>query len=166
MNDRVMIGFLGIMGFCVIAITPIIPLMCSSYGIDNIFMIKALIGLLSLVCGYAIVYGFFKRESLAPKTKEGELTIRWILMLIGIGIVILAWFSNLPQMLAEYAGLASTFDYGESTGLQGSIGVRLFTSALTAAGIILCRISITRESNAKPKNQGAETALGNFMGDD
>jgi len=166
MNDRVMIGFLGIMGFCVIAITPIIPLMCSSYGIDNIFMIKALIGLLSLVCGYAIVYGFFKRESLAPKTKEGKLTIRWILMLIGIGIVILAWFSNLPQMLAEYAGLASTFDYGESIGLQGGIGVRLFTSALTAAGIILCRISITRESNAKPKNQGAETALGNFMGDD
>jgi len=119
--------------------------MLHNYGIDSIFVIKAIIGILSLICGWGVIYGFFKKEQQFKPPKEGRIRIRVVMLLIGIGIVGLAWFSHLPLMLADWTGLSNTFDFGGETGLQGGIGTRIFTSILTALGIIICRFSIKRE---------------------
>jgi len=164
MNDRNIIGIVGIVGFAVIALTPIVPIMFQNYAVDNIYIIKAAIGFFSLMCGYAVIYGFFKKESPFPTKKEGKLRLMPIFMIAGVAIIALAWFSNLPQICSDYTGLAKTFSYGGETGLQGGIGVRVFTSILTAVGVLLCRFSFRREKRVIAETKNTEETFHKLMG--
>jgi hypothetical protein len=147
MNEKNVIGIIGLIGFAIITFTPVIPLMLNNYGIDNIIYIKAVIGMLSLACGYAIAYGFLFKSDKPPSSKEGKLKVNLILMIIGLILITLAWISNLPQMLADFSGLGETFDFGDDLGMPGGLGVRIFTSLLTVIGVLLIKLSMKRETH-------------------
>ena len=164
MNEKNLIGILGCIGFLIISFTPVIPLMLHHYGIESMIAVKAFVGIFSLVCGYAIIYGFFKKERPDGSKKEGKIRIRMIMMMIGIIIILLAWFSNIPVWLSNISGLGETFDFGGETGISGGIGVRIFTSILTAVGILICRFSIKREKQVIAKMAPEERTIRHAYG--
>lgn len=165
MNEKNVIGILGVIGFLIISFTPVIPLMLHNYGIDNVVAIKALVGIFSLICGYAVLYGFFKKEREDTSKREGKLKIRFVLLIVGVLIIILAWFSNIPVWLSNLTGLGETFDFGGETSINGGIGVRIFTSMLTAIGILLCKFSFKREKQVIAKIPQSEYRKA-YAGDD
>ena len=144
MKDRGFIGVISTVGFLLVAFTPIIPLMLHHYSIDNTYIVKASIGVVTLICGYGIYFGFFKKENLLGKSKEGKIRIRIVLLSFGVICICIAWFTGLPNWLADITGLSNTFVYGGEL-INGGLGTRIFVSFLTAIGIILIKMSIIRK---------------------
>jgi cytochrome bd-type quinol oxidase subunit 1 len=131
------------MGFLIVAFTPIVPLLLHTYDIDNEYVIKAIIGVISLICGYGMIWGLYKKENQVKEKKEGKMHVRIITLLIGITIIALAWFTDLPLMVAEYTGLSDTFTHDGET-LKGGLGLRLFTTVFTATGVFMVKYSFYR----------------------
>jgi putative Mn2+ efflux pump MntP len=144
MDERNIIAVISLVSFAIVAFTPIVPVMLHHYGMDNIYVIKATIGFLTLLCGMGFVWGFFKKRGEEKKKKEGKLRFRPALIIAGVIVISLAWFTGLPLWLANVSGLETTFDFGTDTGLEGGIGTRLFTSGMTAVGVLLLKFSTFR----------------------
>ena len=152
MSDRTIVGFISVAGFVLVAVTPVIPLLLHNYDLDNTYLTKAIVGIVTLICGYGILWGFLKKENKMPKSKEGRLQLHMILLIIGVVAIGLAWFTNLPNWLAVNSGLSETF---ESNGeiIYGGLGTRIFVSAITAIGVICLKFSIRREKMVIAKAQ-------------
>ena len=144
MDERVIIALISAVGFVIIALTPIVPLMLHTYDVDNIYITKAIIGILSLICGYGVVFGLFKKKDQIKQPKEGKLRIKPILLLVGIGIICLSWFTDIPMWCADWSGLSNTFTYNGDL-LNGGIGTRIWVSIFTALGVLLIKLSIKRD---------------------
>ncbi len=146
MNERFLISAIGALGFVLVSLTSVVPVTLHHYGVENIFIVKASIGFLSLICGYAIVWGLFYKEGRVKPQREGKLRIRPLLLIIGILLICTAWFSTIPLLLSDASGLSSTFEYGEEL-LQGGLGTRIFVSLFTATGVLLVRFSFYRKKS-------------------
>jgi predicted nucleic acid-binding Zn ribbon protein len=158
-NDKSIVGIIGIVGFCVITLTPIVPLTLNNYGVESGAVVKTVIGILSMICGYAILHGFvFKGDNVKMK-KEGRMRVRIGILMFGIIIIVLAWLSNIPTWLSDLTGLSDKFDWGNEIGIVGGVGVRIFTSLMSIIGVFLCKLSIKREKHViadnVPKNKMA-----------
>ena len=84
MNERFLIAVIGVFGFIIIAFTSIVPVMLHQYGIDNAFVVRAAVGVSSLICGYAVLWGFFKKENQIKQKKEGKRHLRPIMLIAGV----------------------------------------------------------------------------------
>lgn len=153
MEERNWIFIISAISFCIIAFTPTVPVMLNHYDMNNIYVIKATIGVLTLLCGWGMLWGFIKDRKEEKPKKEGKLRIRPLFIIIGIIIIALSWFTALPLWLSNATGLETTFDFGADTGLEGGIGTRLFTSGLTAIGVLFIKFSTFR---ADPKDDRPE----------
>jgi len=71
------------------------------------------------------------------------------MLLIGIGVICVAWFTVIPDMMASAAGLSNVLTY-KGDELTGGIGVRIFTSMLTGIGVLCIRFSTVRR---KPEEE-------------
>ncbi len=164
MNERFLIAVIGVFGFIIIAFTSIVPVMLHQYGIDNAFVVRAAVGVSSLICGYAVLWGFFKKENQIKQKKEGKRHLRPIMLIAGVIFVALAWFTDVPLWIADYTGLSQTFTYSGEI-LQGGLGLRLSTSALTAVGVLFVRFSTYREKEImtlqRPSEETYTAALEN-----
>jgi len=89
-NERILVAMISAASFLIIAFTPIVPLFLYYYDINNVYIIKAVIGLLSLLCGYGIIWGLFKKEGEIKQKKEGKIRIKPILAIAGIIIICIA----------------------------------------------------------------------------
>lgn len=153
MSDRNIVGVISVAGFLIVAATPVIPLLLHNYDLDdNDYFVKAIVGVITLICGYGILWGFFKKENRMPKSKEGKLRIRMVLVILGVVFICLAWFTNLPNWIAENSGFETSF---ESDGeiIYGGLGTRIFVSALTAAGVVCLKFSTRREKQVYAKTE-------------
>lgn len=146
MSERLIVSAVGIVGFIFVAFTSVVPVMLHQYGIDNIYIVKAAIGFATLFFGYLVLWGLLKRENRIKIKKDGKRHLRPIVLIAGIVFVALAWFTDVPVWLADYTGLAQTFDYGGEI-LQGGIGLRVMVSALTGLGVLLVKFSVYREKD-------------------
>ena len=164
MNDRSIVGIIGLVGFLIIALTTTIPVILHIYGIDDVFAIKASVGLLTMLCGYGILWGFFKKESPFKQKKEGKIQLRLIPFFIGLIIIAIAWFSDIPLFLADWTGLSQTFTYDGET-LNGGLGTRLWTSFFTCIGVLLIKFSFYRHkvltTQQQPTAEAYSRALDN-----
>jgi len=153
MNDRNVIGAVSAVGFLLVAFTPVIPLLLHNYDVTNEYLIKASVGMASLVCGYGVLWGFFKSDNKIPKSKEGKVRIRLIFVFLGIICICLAWFTNLPNYLSDETGLDQTFE-SEGVTVYGGIGTRIFVSLITGIGVILIKFAVYREKHVIAKAAG------------
>lgn len=143
-DNGLIIAIIAAAGFCVVAFTPAVPLLLNTYDINNMYIIKATIGILSLVCGYGVVWSLFKKEDNDKPKREGAFHLRPIFLFAGVIIIIIAWFTDVSLWMADWSGLSNTFTYNNET-LQGGIGTRIFVSAFTGLGVLLIRFSTYRD---------------------
>ena len=52
MDERIIIAMVSAVGFLIIAFTPIAPLMLHTYDINDVYIVKAFVGVFSLICGF------------------------------------------------------------------------------------------------------------------
>lgn len=149
-NERLIIASICAAGFLIVAFTPIVPIMLKTYDITNIYIIKATIGLLTLTCGWGVIWSLFRKENEVKTRKEGKLRFRPVLMVAGILLIGVAWFTDVPLWLSDWTGLSTTFSYNGET-LNGGVGLRIWTSVLTGIGIVCLRFSTYREKQFTPK---------------
>lgn len=140
MKDSFIISIIGVIGFLLVAFTSIVPVTLNSYEITNVFIVKATVGFLSLICGYMVVWGLFHSEHKVKQPREGKLRLRPLFLVVGIFLICVAWFTNIPLFIAEFTGLSNTFDYGGEL-LQGGIGTRIFVSIFTGFGVLFIRFA-------------------------
>jgi len=148
MDERNIIALISGIAFLFIAFTPVVPVMLNHYGMNNIFLVKAVIGMLTLVCGWGMMWGFFKKQGEEKTKKDGKIRVKPVFLFIGVLIISLSWFTGLPSWLSNISGLETTFDFGTDTGLEGGIGTRIFTSLLTAVGVLFIKFSLRRMNSA------------------
>ena len=138
--------------FLVVAFTPIVSLMLEHYGITDIFIHKTAIGLIILATGLVFGKTLFNKED---KKKEGKLRYKPIMIAAGTILIGICWYTDLPQMIAEYTGTIELFE--ETTSLP--VGVRLWTSLITLIGVLLIKFGIYRQKevyvmNPQQKEEG------------
>lgn len=157
MNPKIVVGLTGIIMFAIVSFTPVVPVTLHYYNIDNIFIIKAAIGMLCLLAGYIAIWGFFKSDK-AKQKKSGKLHSRPLMLIVGVIIIALSWFTAVPMHLADLTGLSQTFEFGDDT-LTGGIGTRIFTSALTAFGVLMIRFGFYRDQTIQRQTEAEYNQL-------
>jgi hypothetical protein len=143
--------------FLIVAFTPIVSIFLEYYGITDIFIHKTAIGLIVLGAGWTFGKALLNRE---PAKKEGKLKFKPILIIIGIALVAICWYTELPQLIAEYTGTTSFLD--EQTSLP--VGVRLWTSLITLIGVFLIKLGIYHQKEVyvmNPTSSGKKEEKGN-----
>ena len=153
MNGRIFTIITAMVVFLVVAFTPIVPLMLSNYGIEDILIIKTIIGVLTLAAGYVFASALFNRED---KEKKGVLHLRLIPLIIGVIIIATSWYTGLPEWIADTTGTNAAMENGGAEELI-TVGVRIWTSVLTLGGITLIRFGIYRKEEiqmVEPKKDG------------
>ena len=148
MRGRLFTIVVAMVVFLLVAFTPIVSLMLQYYGVTDAFLVKTVIGLLTLGCGYFFVSAILNRDK---KPKEGERAYRVIPLLIGAALIMLAWYTDLPSWLAEITG-TNHYLATEVKELV-PIGTRIWVSVLTLLGIVLIKVGFyrTKEEDQKGK---------------
>lgn len=132
--------------FLIVAFTPIVSLFLEFYGITDIFIHKTAIGIIVLGSGWTFGRALLNKE---PKKKEGKLKLKPIFIIIGVALIAICWYTELPQILAEYTGTTSFFE--EQTTLP--VGVRLWTSFITLIGVLLIKLGVYHQKEVYVMNQ-------------
>lgn len=131
--------------FLIVAFTPIVSIFLEYYGITDIFIHKTVIGLIVLGAGWSFGKALLNKE---PVKKEGKLKVKPLLIIIGIALIAVCWYTELPQLIAEYTGTTSFLE--EQTSLP--VGVRLWTSLITLIGVFLIKLGIHRQKEVYVMN--------------
>lgn len=132
--------------FLIVAFTPIVSIMLEHYGITDIFIHKTVIGLIVLAAGWSFIRALLNKE---PVKKDGKLKLKPLFIIAGVALVAICWYTDLPQILAEYTGTTSFFE--EQTSLP--VGVRLWTSLITLIGVLLIKLGIYHQKEVYVLNQ-------------
>ena len=166
-DNGLIIAIIAAAGFCVVAFTPAVPLLLNTYEVNNTYIVKAVIGILSLVCGYGVVWSLFKKEDNTKPKREGAFHLRPVFLFIGVIVIIVAWFTDVSLWLSDWSGLSQTFDYGGET-LNGGIGTRIWVSFFTGLGVLFIRFSMYRDKERVIQQPTDETKYHQLMkkGDD
>jgi len=147
MEERLIIAIASGLAFIIVALTPVVPISLYYYDINNIYITKAMVGLLTLFFGYGVIWALRgKKENTKIKDKDGKMHLRLPLLAIGLVAIGIAWFTTVPDIMASSAGLSNVFTY-KGDELTGGIGVRIFTSMLTGIGILCIRFSTFRDKS-------------------
>ena len=157
MQGRVFTLITAMVVFLVVAFTPIVSLMLEYYNITDIFIHKTAVGLIVLGAGWIFGKALFNKED---QKKEGKLKYKPILIIAGVALIAICWYTELPQMLADYTGTTSLFD--DTTSLP--IGVRLWTSLISLIGILLIKFGIYHQKevyvmNPQKREEGGNNKL-------
>ena len=147
--------------FLAVAFTPLVPLMLEYYGETNIYIAKTIVGLLTLGAGFAFASALLNKE---PKPKEGRLNIKVVPIVAGAAIVAIAWYTDLPQWIADWTGTTSII--GEAYNDLISAGVRIWTSVLTLIGVFIIKLGIRRKKEVyvkEPKKGERSQLLDNIQ---
>jgi amino acid transporter len=131
--------------FLIVAFTPIVSIFLEFYGITEIFIHKTVVGLIVLASGWTFGKALLNRE---PKRKEGKLKLKPIFIIIGIVLIAICWYTELPTMIAEATGTNSLLE--EQTTLP--VGVRLWTSLITLVGVFLIKLGIYHQKEVYVMN--------------
>lgn len=144
MAERNIVAVVSVVGFVIVAFTPIVPLLLDSYGINNIYAVKAAIGLISLLCSYGLFWSLFRQSGEKKTKKDGKLHMRPIFLIAGIAVICIAWFTDVPLWISGWTGLNNIYTFQNEV-MEGGLGTRLMVSLLTAAGVLLIRFSTFRD---------------------
>ncbi len=147
MRERLLIAGVCLLFFLIFAITPVIPILLESYDITNTFAVRAAVGIATLLCSVGFAWSLFSDpEKKNEKNKDGKLHLRLPLVIIGLALILIAWFTNIPLWLSEMSGLDNMFEFGNEI-MEGGLGTRLMTSVFTSIGVICFRFSTFREKD-------------------
>lgn len=145
MRERLLIALVCFVLFLVFAITPVIPILLDSYGINNTFADRAAVGIVTLLCSVGFAWSLFSDpENKKEKNKDGKMHLRLYLVLIGFGLILIAWFTNIPLWLSDMLGMNNIFTFSNEV-MEGGLGTRLMTSVFTSVGVICFRFSTFRD---------------------
>jgi hypothetical protein len=122
--------------------------MLGHYGINDAFIIKTVIGLLTLCCGYFFVSALLNREK---KPKEGVRSLRMVPLLIGAGLILITWYTDLPAYVSSLTG-TDRFLAGNLKELV-PIGTRIWVTVLTLSGVLLIKLGFYREDISKKEKK-------------
>jgi amino acid transporter len=156
MQGRIFTLITAMVVFLVVAFTPIVPLMLGYYGIDNIFIVKTCIGIIVLGAGWMFGTALFNKDDI--KKKEGKLKYKPFMILVGIALIALSWYTSVPEMLSEYTGTSEIVQ--ENIILP--VGIRIWTSILSLIGIIFIKLGIYRQKEVfvmNPKEEKENSQL-------
>ena len=148
-RERTLIAGVCAILFVIFAFTPVIPLLLDTYEIDNTFADRAAVGLATLLCSIGFAWSVFSNpEKRAQKKQmEGKTHIKMYLIFIGIALIAIAWFTNIPLWLSEMTGLDTIFTYSNDT-MEGGVGTRVMTSVFTGIGVLCFRFSTFKEKDS------------------
>ena len=160
MNGRIFAIITSMIVFLLVAFTPIVSLMLTHYGVTDAFAIKTVIGLLTLACGYFFVSALLNRER---EPKEGERGYRLVPLFVGLAIIMITWYTDLPLWLADWSGVNHYLAGGAKELVP--IGTRIWVSILTLIGILLIKLGFyrTKEEDA---GRGKKKKIGKRQSDE
>ena len=142
--------------FLVVAFTPVVPVMLHYYNIENMWIAKTLIGLITLGAGLTFSKALFNKEE---QKKEGKLRIKLLPVIIGCVLIALSWYTGLAELLADWTGTNQVIE--ENAAEFVTVGIRLWTSVLTILGVFIIRFGFSRQKEVyvkdpKEKKNGTE----------
>jgi len=136
MNNRLSVIIIAVVIFLTVSFTPIVPLMLQHYGISDIFIIRTVIGLLTLAAGWMFAGAIINSE----KEREGTVHFRLILLIVGVAIVLLAWYTDLSKWVSDFTGTTKYLQ--ETNPVLIDVGHRIWVSLLTLIGVILIKFGV------------------------
>jgi amino acid transporter len=132
--------------FLIVAFTPIVPVMLHYYGIQDIWVAKTCIGLITLVAGITFVKALLNREK---QNKDGKFQFKLIFVIIGCAVILVSWYTILPEYLADLTGTSQFI--GENNEEFLPVGIRVWTSLLTLMGVLIIKLGIERQTEVYVK---------------
>jgi len=158
--ERTVVGLIIIL---IIAFTPIIAWFVTSLGLNSEdwgkYVIRGLTGVITYIAAVYAISGL--REPKQKVEKEGKVTVHYYMLIAGIAIIAVAWFTDISELLITTFGLQWEFEIGGTVYANTSIPARLFTSLFTFLGALLIKNSIKRKRDAVAQPEGNSLALYN-----
>lgn len=159
MQERNIIAIICIVFLLVVAFTPFVPVMLETFGYNNIYVERACVGGLSLLCSWGFIWAVFRKDDIIKPKKEGKLHLKPGFLVAGAALVAIAWFTDLPLWIAQWTGTDTIVEFSNEV-MTGGLMHRVFTSMLTASGVLLIRYkSFYREDNIVAEKSPAEREL-------
>lgn len=147
----------GVMLYAGFVLAPTIGLLLTHYGWPSNALERVAVGILGIISGRMVWSGIRGGQTVPDPSKQTYWAFNPWLIALGLFIVYMAWFTNLPIALAgNFEGSVFVLSEGHVIPLT-KFWPRVITTAVTAVGVFVLTKAVRSKKTPEERRQVRET---------